>query len=151
VFCCNLARESFNFVRVVVFSVTPRVLDSHERDRAKARNVGIAGDKDVSAVRRPKCDAQASFCYYCVKVASSWTSYLTDARVRASFVSKEDLPNFVTQSRPATRLIERSIQITLSTRVPFRQQPPELFEEKLGRRLAANLLTKDEARRGESQ
>jgi len=38
-------------------------LDSYERDRAKARNVGIVGDKAVSAVRRLECDAQASFCH----------------------------------------------------------------------------------------
>jgi hypothetical protein len=48
------------------------VFDSHERDRAKARNVGIVGDKAVSAVRRLECDAQASFCHDRVKVASNW-------------------------------------------------------------------------------
>jgi hypothetical protein len=106
VFFRNLARRGFNFARVVVFSIAPRVLDSHERDRAKSRNVGIVGDKAVSAVRRPECDAQASFCHDRVKVASYWTPYLADAReFRASSAPKEDLPNS-TQSRPARRLSE---------------------------------------------
>ena len=80
----------------------PPVLDSHERDRAEARNDGIVGDKDVSAVRRLECDAKAGFCHDRSKVASNWTPYLADARVRAPFAPKEDLPNSVLQSRPAT-------------------------------------------------
>ena len=67
---------------------------------------GIVGDKAVSAVRRLECDAQARFCHDRVKVASNWTPYLADARVRASFAPKEDLPNTVPQSRPAKRLSE---------------------------------------------
>jgi hypothetical protein len=106
VFCRNLASHGFNFIRVVVFSIAPPVLDSRERDRAKARDDGIVGDKAVSAVRRLECDAQASFCHDGVKVASNWTIYLADARVRASFAPEEDLPNSATQSRPAKRLSE---------------------------------------------
>jgi hypothetical protein len=106
VLCRNLARRGFNFARVVVFSIAPRVLDSQERDRAKAHNVGIVGDKAVSAVRRLECDAQASFCHDRMKVVSNWTPYLADARgFRASFAPKEDLPNS-RQSRPAKRLNE---------------------------------------------
>jgi hypothetical protein len=93
-------RRGFNFARVVGFSIAPRVLDPHERDRAKARNVGIVGDKAVNAVRRLERDAQASFCHDRVKVVSNWTPYLADARgFRASFASKEDLPNS-TQADP---------------------------------------------------
>ena len=80
------------------------MLDSHERDRAKARNGGIVGDKAVSAVRRLECDAQASFCHDRVKVVCNWTPYLAGARVRASFAPKENLPNSVPQSRPAKQL-----------------------------------------------
>jgi len=76
------------------------VLDSYERDSAKARNVGIVGDKAVSAVRRLECDVQASFCHDRVKVASNWMPYLADARVRASFAPKEDLPNSCRKADP---------------------------------------------------
>ena len=69
VFCRNLARHGFNFFRVVVFSIPPRVLDSHERDRAKARSDGTVGDKDVSAFRWLEGGAQAGFCHEGVKVA----------------------------------------------------------------------------------
>jgi hypothetical protein len=79
------------------------VFDSQEREPVKARNDGIVGDKHVSAVRRLECDAKASFCHDRMKVASNWTPYLADARVRAFFVPKEDLPNSVLQSRPATQ------------------------------------------------
>jgi hypothetical protein len=43
----NLPRHGFNFIRVVVFSIVPPVLDSDELDRAKVLNDGIVG-----AVRR---------------------------------------------------------------------------------------------------
>ena len=74
------------------------MLDSHERYRAKARNDGIVGDKDVSAVRRLECDAQASFCHDRVKVVFNWTPYRADARLYEFFASKEDLPNYVPHS-----------------------------------------------------
>ncbi len=80
------------------------MLNSHERDGAKARNEGVVGDKDVSAVDRLERDAEAGFCHDGVKVASNWTPYLTDARVRASFAPKEELPNSVLQSQPANNL-----------------------------------------------
>jgi len=48
------------------------VLDAHERDRAKARDDVVIGDKAVGAVRRFECDAQALFGYDGVKVASNW-------------------------------------------------------------------------------
>src|SRR5262249_13805533 len=66
VFCRNLARHGFNFFRMGVFSIAPGVLDSHERDRAKARSDGMVGDKDVSAFR---------FCHEGVKVALNRTPY----------------------------------------------------------------------------
>jgi hypothetical protein len=97
VFERNLPRHGFNFIRVVVFSIVPAVLDSHERHRAKARNDGIVGDKAVSAVRRLECDAEAAFCHDRVKVALNWTPYLADARVCAPFAPKVDLPNSVPQ------------------------------------------------------
>jgi hypothetical protein len=100
-----LARHGFNYIRVVVFSIAPPVLDSHERDRAKARIDGIVGDKAVSAVRRLECDAEAAFCHDRVKVALNWTPYLADARVCASFAPKVDLPNSVPQSRPTKQIV----------------------------------------------
>jgi len=81
------------------------VLDSHERDWAKVGNAGIFGDKAISAVRRFEGDAQAGFCYEHVKVASNWAPYIADARVRASFVPKEELPNFVPHNPPATHTL----------------------------------------------
>src|SRR5689334_2749244 len=97
-FCRNLARHSFNFSRVVVFSIAPLVLDSYERDRAKARNDGIVGDKAVSAVRRLECDAQASFFHDRVKVIFKWTPCRADARLCGSFALKEDPPDSVRHS-----------------------------------------------------
>ena len=82
------------------------MLDSHERHRAKAGNDGVVGDKDISAVGRLECDAEASLCHEGVKVGSKWTPCLADARIRGSFAPKEDLPNSVVQSQPATRLSE---------------------------------------------
>ena len=73
------------------------MLDSYERDRAKARNVGIVGDKAVSAVRRLECDAQASFCHDRVKVASNWVPCLTAGARLCTFSAPEDLPNSVSQ------------------------------------------------------
>jgi hypothetical protein len=125
VFCRNLARHGFNFFRVVVFSIPPRVLDSHERDRAKARSDGTVGDKDVSAFRWLEGGAQASFCHEGVKVALNWTPYLADARVRGALAPKEGLPNSVPHSTHQT--IARVIQTIAWTRVTFRQQLPGLL------------------------
>lgn len=91
----NLARHGFNFSRIVVFSIAPLVLDPHERDRAKARNDGIVGDKAVSAVRRLECDAKARFSHDRVKVVFNWIPYRADARLCAFFAPKEDLPKSV--------------------------------------------------------
>lgn len=82
------------------------MLDSHERHWAKADNDGVVRDEDISAVGRLECDAEASLCHKGVKVGSNWTPCLADAQGRGSFAPKEDLPNSVLQSQPAT--IERS-------------------------------------------
>jgi hypothetical protein len=115
-----LPRHGFNFIRVVVFSIVPAVLDSHERHRAKARNDGIVGDKTVSAVRRLECDAQAAFCHDRVKVALKRTPYLADARVCASFAPKVDLPNSVPQSRPTKQIV--AVKQTLYQLLDFWKQ-----------------------------
>jgi hypothetical protein len=80
------------------------MLDPHEGDRAKACNEGVMRDKDVRAVGRLECDAKARFRHDSVKVASNWTPYLCDARVRASFAAKEELPNSVLHGQPANNL-----------------------------------------------
>jgi hypothetical protein len=74
------------------------------------RNDGIVGDKAVSAGRRLECDAQASFCYDRVEVASNWMPYLADARgVSASFPPKRR-PAKLCTAKPTRQTIVRSIQ-----------------------------------------
>jgi len=99
------------------------MLDSYERDGAKAFNDGILGDEAVSAFRWLERDTQAGFCHDGVKIAFSWTPYLADARLHGSFAPKQHLPNSVPHSTRQTTA--RSITNTGLDVVSFRQQPPD--------------------------